>query len=205
MAAAAAGGVNAGTGAGAGSEKRSGVVVLGEADAEDPLLQTCRICGEASGELVRVCACRSVVHVVCQEAWQAARAEALTATGVELGMCEVCRTRLAPVLRTPLGAALVTVEGCALILLCALAVAAHLLYVGAVRRTRRGTGSTLVWALATRNALATALLAALACRASAHMLRERYRPPTTVVVALAAILSCAAAGVVFALAGARAR
>lgn len=181
-------------GGGGGGGGAGELAVLTEADAEDPLLQTCRICGDASGELLRVCACRSVVHASCQHAWQAARAEAL-ASGLDT--CEVCKTRLALGAR---GKAFVTVEGCALVLLCALAAAAHLLYVGAVRR--RGT---LVWALATRNALATALLAALACRAAAHVLRERHRPPTVVVVALAAVVSCAAAGVVFALAGARAR
>lgn len=117
--------------------------------------------------------------------------------------CEICGTselgdsRLARLQR-----ALGSVEGCALVLLLALACGAHALYLGALWGHNRSHQGTRM-ALAVANALATAALLAIAAHAAARCMRganSEPPPPLAGVVAAGAALSTVAAAQVFLLA-----
>lgn len=186
------------------------VPVAGSASASTSAkfeVECCRICGDSEGELYKLCACNSKVHRACQQRWLVTRSDGSipTLSGGAF-KCEVCGSQVD--IQLPKWYACFRIsgslEGCALLLLSALAAGAHLVYLAALRRVSVAIPVQprhALPALASRNALATALLLALSARGAAYVLRDRNpRPPLGAIVAAGGAASLAAGALVLALA-----
>lgn len=180
------------------SSARSIPSVHDEEEEED---QVCRICGTCSdyGALVRVCSCRSYVHVECQLEWGRVRSERFASASI----CEVCGSPIQidhysySYSYTSLFERLSTLEGCATILLLAVACCVHTLYFAALVSRR----PVLVLVLGPVNAFITGLLFGFALIAGSRIIR--HTPPLKLVVFAGAIGSIAAGVLVYLIASVR--
>lgn len=168
----------------------------------DEETQVCRICGTCSdsGPLVHVCSCRSYVHVECQLEWGRVRSDRFASASV----CEVCGSSINIELSdtnesyySSLFERLSTLEGCATILLLAVACCVHTLYFAALVSRR----PVLVLVLGPVNAFITGLLFGFALIAGSRIIR--HTPPLKLVVFAGAIGSIAAGILVYLIASVR--
>lgn len=144
----------------------------------------CRICRSGSGELLRACRCAARVHASCLEAWQSARAAATfpLARAAALRECEVCGSPTTIPTEAGRGKslwarardAMHSLECWGALLLLALAVCGHGLFLSRVLRGPELAGPRALLALG--NAAATAALCALALRVGVKCARAGSLP-----------------------------
>jgi len=164
----------------------------------------CRICGTCSdfGALVRVCACRSYVHEDCQLEWGRVRSgRAMSIFSDDISTCEVCGSQISiesyRYNYTAIFERLATLEGCATILLLAVACCVHTLYFSALVSRR----PLLVLLLGPVNAFITGLLFGFALIAGSRIIR--HTPPLKIVVVAGAVGSIVAGILVYLIASVR--
>lgn len=172
------------------SEQGEESVLISEEDEGE---KECRICGGTDDELIQVCRCTSFVHLSCQARWCNERAKGDIQERLDtISNCEVCNT---PLRVTPnVCAALASLECCIALLLVALAVGSHVLYMLAL--SRQGNNSMRTILVACNIAAISALLSA--CGTYAYRaLRESRSRRSQVVLVFGGVASFGAAVLVF--------